>query len=82
MQVNENIAIDWRHNVADKQTVCAITVENRQIFGVSKVGHGDMYCKKVGRKLSLTRALAKSDLNRADRTTVWTAIRNKGVKLV
>jgi len=82
MQVNENITIDWRHNVADKQTVCAITVENRQILGVSKVGHGDMYCKKVGRKLSLTRALAKSDLNRSDRTTVWTTIRDKGVKLV
>lgn len=82
MQINDIITVDWRHNIEEKKTLCAITVNDKQTIGVSKVGHGDMYCKRVGRKLSLTRALILSGLDRAQRTLVWNVARNKGVKLV
>lgn len=82
MQVNENITVDWRHNVANKQTICAITVNDRQVQGVSRVRTGDAYNKKIGRKLSLVRAISLSGLDRENRTAIWQKARDKGVKLV
>jgi len=82
IQVNENITVDWRHNVAKKQTTCAITVDDRQVLGVSRVRTGDAYNKRIGRKLSLVRAIDLSGLDRENRTAIWQTVRNKGVKLV
>ncbi len=38
----------------------------------------DQFRKSAGRKVALTRALAKLKLSKADRTTVWNAYLNRG----
>ena len=86
MKVAENIAVDWRHNAKQNKTICAVTVGDKQTIGMSIVHRGDAYNKKIGRKLSLTRALSKTNeqeiLSKAERTNVWNVLREKGIKLV
>lgn len=86
MKISENITVDWRHQAKKNKTICAITVGDKQVIGMSVVHHGDAYNKKIGRKLSLTRALTKTNdekiLSKAERTSVWNVLREKGIKLV
>ena len=86
MKVAENITVDWRHNANKNKTICAITVGDKQVIGMSVVHRGDAYNKKIGRKLSLTRALTKTNeekiLSKEERTNVWNVLREKGIKLV
>jgi len=39
------------------------------------------FSRKAGRKLTLSRVLAKSGLGKADRTEIWAAIWSRGVKV-
>ena len=86
MKVAENITVDWRHNANKNKTICAITVGDKQVIGMSVVHRGDAYNKKIGRKLSLTRALTKTNeekiLSKEERTNVWNVLNEKGIKLV
>ena len=86
MKIAENITVDWRHNANKNKTICAITVGDKQVIGMSVVHRGDAYNKKIGRKLSLTRALTKTNeekiLSKEERTNVWNVLNEKGIKLV
>ena len=86
MKITENITVDWRHNAKQNKTICAVTVGDKQTIGMSIVHRGDAYNKKIGRKLSLTRALAKTNeekiLSKEERTVVWDVLNEKGIKLV
>ena len=89
MKITEDIKIDWHHNVENKTTSCVLTVTEKQgnmsfpreFVAISKCGHGDQFSRKAGRKLTLSRVLAKSGLGKADRTEIWATIWSRGVKV-
>ena len=89
MKITEDIKIDWHHNVENKTTSCVLTVTEKQgnmsfpreFVAISKCGHGDQFSRKAGRKLTLSRVLAKSGLGKADRTKIWAVIWSRSVKV-
>src|SRR3990167_4374060 len=48
--------------------------------GVAKCAAGDNFQKRVGRKIALTRALKKMDLNKTERSMVWLRYLLRNVK--
>lgn len=81
MRIEENIQIDWTHNVRKLKTVCVLTIDGQEFHAQSRCGHGDQYSKITGRKISLKRAFEKTGLDKAARTNIWQAIIGRGVKL-
>lgn len=89
MKLNDQISIDWHHNVENKTTSCVLTVTEKQgnmsfpreFVAISKCGHGDQFSRKAGRKITLTRVLSESGLNKATRTEIWSVLWSKGVKI-
>lgn len=49
--------------------------------GVAKCSHLDNFVKETGRKISLTRALAASNLTKDERTAVWQAYRLRNLPI-
>lgn len=81
MKITDNIKIDWHHDVPKKTTSCVLTVNETEHIAIAKCGHGDQFSRKAGRKLTLSRVLAKSGLGKADRTEIWSVIWSRGVKV-
>ena len=81
MKITDNIKIDWHHDVPKKTTSCVLTVNETEHIAIAKCGHGDQFSRKAGRKLTLSRVLAKSGLGKAYRTEIWAAIWSRGVKV-
>jgi len=81
MNITENIKIDWHHNVPAKSTSCVLNIDGTEHIAIAKCGHGDQFSRKAGRKLTLTRVLANSGLNKEIRTAIWAAIWSRGVKI-
>lgn len=81
MKITDSIKIDWHHDVPNKTTSCVLTVNESEHVATAKCGHGDHFSRKAGRKLTLTRVLAKSGLDKANRTEVWSVIWAKGIKV-
>ena len=89
MKITEDIKIDWHHNVENKTTSCVLTViiqdgvlsYPKEFVAVAKCGHGDQFSKQSGRKLSLTRVLKTANLTKEARAFIWTALRERSVKL-
>jgi hypothetical protein len=75
----QDYSVRFNHDVENEITTCTVVtvgVKNKDlrpdnIFGVgtAKCGDSDIFCKRVGRKLSMTRAI--KDLPRADRQVIW-----------
>jgi len=68
---NETYFISWVHST--KGTVCNITKEGFVPFvnGESILAHGDRMNKKIGRHISLTRALKNTNWNKQQRKNIW-----------
>lgn len=86
MQVNQQTQVSWHHDVKKRKTVCVINVNDNQVQGVARAHSGDIFSKKEGRKRSLVRAidLAKEAnllTDRAERTAIWTVLKEKKVNL-
>ena len=81
MKITDSIKIDWHHDVPKKTTSCVLTVNETEHIAIAKCGHGDQFSRKAGRKLTLSRVLAKSGLGKADRTNIWAVIWSRGVKV-
>lgn len=73
----ETLFVGWNHKREgdEKGTSCIITkVEGEPIaVGKSLLAMGDTFDKKIGRKLSLTRAMKAAEFSREDRKNIWTA---------
>lgn len=90
MRINKELRLKWSHNKNTKETACQIIDNNDQVVvsGLAKAWHKDPFCRKSGRKVSLTRALAVTDddgvkkLDKATRTQVWNVIVENGVKII
>ena len=88
--------IDWLHYTttipegsrrqakkAHRQTVCDIGFPNGEVFtGVSVCGRKDNFCREIGRKISLTRALKEAGFTYEGRQQVWKAYFNRKKKKV
>jgi len=81
MKITDSIKIDWHHDVPNKTTSCVLTVNGTENIAIAKCGHGDQFSRKAGRKLTLSRVLAKSGLDKATRTEIWSVIWTRGVKV-
>lgn len=81
MKITDKIKIDWHHDVPQKSTTCIIIVDENQVSASAKCGHGDQFSKKIGRKVSLTKALKETDFDKSTRSTIWAVIWNRGVKI-
>ncbi len=82
---NENQAINFKHTrIEDRRvTVCQIiNVDNsgNELVvseGASMCNPRDNFCKEYGRKLSLTKALRMTQLDKNQRKVVWDAYFNR-----
>jgi hypothetical protein len=86
MKITNDITLDFHHSVEEKKTSCVITKGNNQYVGVAKCNPKDSFARPIGRKLSLTRILAKElngnrILNREERTKIWDVLKEKRVNL-
>lgn len=86
MKITESIQLDFHHSVEEKKTSCVLTKNDQQFVAVAKCNPKDSFARPVGRKLSLTRILAKEVngarlLTREERTKVWDVLKGKGVNL-
>ena len=84
----KEVAIRWRHAQTEgprvaRRTECEVTIVftasrtwNLSVLydGVAECSARDQFSRKVGRKLSLARALKKAPLDKADRLAIWRAI--------
>ena len=54
-------------------TICRIISESNEIIseGIALVHYKDRFCRKIGRKISLAKALKKSRLNKKTRKQFW-----------
>ena len=70
-----NLVIKWYHNFeeVDQQhmTVCEVLTNNAKFYGTALCHKKDQFCKAVGRKLSLARALRIAGLSKEQRKQVW-----------
>jgi len=66
--------VKFRHD-PPRKTYCMIEPESGSlpIIGAATVHPRDMYCKEVGRKVSLANALSFTDFNRDTRRMFWEA---------
>ena len=87
MQITDKITLDFRHNLEEKITSCIITkkqrlfIKDREYVGIATCGKEDSFNRKIGRKLSLIRAIEKVTLTKEERSTIWNTLKEKGVKL-
>lgn len=65
--------VNWHHDVDNQRTQCIVADAKGELIGagVSKVGPKDQYCRNIGRKVSMTRALQV--IAKEDRKTFWDA---------
>ena len=81
-----NLIIKWRHHssylINEKEsrlphTVCfIINNENEESIGCALCNPKDNYCRAIGRKLSLARAMKAAKLPKEERTVIWEIYRN------
>lgn len=54
------------------ETICYLTFDdNPPIEATAFCSIGDQFCKAVGRKISLTRALEKANIDKTERRKIW-----------
>lgn len=63
----------------DSATLCRIILPNGKIYtGIARCSKRDNFCKDIGRKVSLTRALKSAGFDKAERRIFWkTYLNNK-----
>jgi len=75
-----NLTVKWYHNFEEVdeqyQTVCEILNGESKYYGTALCHKKDQFCKAIGRKLSLARALRKAGLSKEQRAKVWEDYRN------
>lgn len=65
--------------VKEGRTLCSVYRNDKLLeVGTAHLSEQDQYDRRIGRKVSLTRAL-RSKVNKADRTMIWAGLRQKGV---
>jgi len=70
----KNYFINWKHltDGNNKGTICSIILGDLVIAeGKTKLSLKDIFDKKIGRKLSLKRALKDGGFSREERKKVW-----------
>jgi hypothetical protein len=80
-----NITVKWSYDEVDAiidsslvsiETECSILKNDEFVsYGIALCSPNDTYDKEFGRKLSMSRALLKSDLTKEERSVVWEAYR-------
>ena len=79
-----NLVIKWHHSIWGDEnqytTSCVIEIGKSMYYGVALCHKKDQFCKAVGRKLSLARALRIAGLSKDERTKVWEDYRTIGQK--
>ena len=83
MKLFNDLRLNWAHNSSTKETICQLVDKDNKVVtsGIAKAFHKDNFCKATGRKLSLTRALKKSNFNKLERTAVWQIVEENGVNM-
>ena len=81
MKISQNLEVNFSHDVAHKFSSCTIVNKDKEVTGLSRCSDSDLYNKTIGRRVSLTRAIAKSNLNKVERTAIWRFLADKGVKM-
>lgn len=77
-----NFNISWKHMVEDGRTICSVYQDDKLLnAGIANLSENDQYDRRIGRKVSLTRALKGTALSKAERTVVWSGLRSQGVKI-
>ena len=74
-----NLKIRWRHkNLMGAFTECAVwsPISEKPIVGTAWLNPRDHFCKEIGRKLSLARAMKNANLLKEERRVVWELYRN------
>ena len=80
-----NLMIKWRHTMDDsgRKTLCQLYEigKDRELFllkkGAAFCHPQDQYCKSTGRKISLSRTLQNSQLDKYSRRLVWEQYRKE-----
>ena len=71
-----NYEVRFQHDVEGGKTNCTVLQPCKNglevvSIGASTVSVDDHYNRKLGRKLTLKRALQSSDLTKEERTSIW-----------
>ena len=74
--------VAFRHLRRERLTTCNVVVKGKIYQGTAKCSHGDHFCRDTGRKVSMTKALSKTNgvLTKKQRTNVWKAYRDMPLK--
>ena len=74
-----NYTVKFRHDLEKGKTQCTILQQAKHnqdelevvSVGASSVHHTDTYNRRYGRRVTLKRALASSDIPKEERTNIW-----------
>ena len=70
--------VAFKHLRNERLTTCNVVVKGKIYHGTARLSKKDNFCRDIGRKISLTKALSKTNevLTKKQRTNVWSAYRD------
>jgi len=73
--------VAFKHLRNERLTTCNVVVKGKIYHGAARLSNGDNFCRDIGRKVALTKALSKTNevLTKRQRTNVWNSYRDMPV---